>query len=121
MTSTGASRTAFKSWSTSMTLSTACANSSFATITVSGSPSVNPSTRRCSPAAAHANPKASFFRLALLALADPENVPVRMPHVHLADVPRHVGRRESDVQPGGHALSVHLVNVLHPHRHPHAL
>jgi hypothetical protein len=31
------------------------------------------------------------------ALADPKYVPVRVPHVHLADVPRHVGRRESDV------------------------
>src|SRR5712692_6095389 len=48
-------------------------------------------------------------------------MPVRVPHVHLADVPRHVRRRESDVQPGGHALSMNLVNVLHPHRHPHSL
>jgi hypothetical protein len=54
------------------------------------------------------------------ALTDPKYVPVRVPHVHLADVPRHVSRWESDVQPGGHAVSVNLVDVVHPHRHPHA-
>ena len=35
--------------------------------------------------------------LCVCALADPKYVPVRMPHVHLAYVPRHVGRRESNV------------------------
>jgi hypothetical protein len=39
-------------------------------------------------------------------------MPVRVPHVHLADVPRHVGRWEGDVQPGGHALLVDLVHVV---------
>jgi len=48
---------------------------------------------------------ASFFICALKALADPKYVPVRMPHVHLADAPRHVSGWESDVQPGSHALS----------------
>jgi len=48
-------------------------------------------------------------------------VPVRVPHVHLSDVPRHVSRWESDVQPGGHTVSVNLVNIVDPHRHPHAL
>ncbi len=62
----------------------------------------------------------SLLSHALNASADPEYVPVRVPEVHLADVPRHVGRRESDIQPGGHALSVDLINVVHPHGHPSA-
>ncbi len=37
-------------------------------------------------------------------------MPVRMPHVHLADIPWHIGRWERDVQPGGHALPVDLVH-----------
>src|SRR6266403_2695168 len=54
-------------------------------------------------------------------LADPKDMPVRMPHVHLADIPWHIGRWERDVQPGGHALHVDLVHVVNPHRHPDAL
>ena len=54
-------------------------------------------------------------------LADPKDMPVRMPHVHLADVPWHIGRWEGDVQPGGHALLVDLVHVVNPHGHPDAL
>src|SRR5260370_29261112 len=54
------------------------------------------------------------------ALNDPKYVPVPVPHVNLADVPRHASRWESDVQAGGHAVSVNLVDVVHPHRHPHA-
>ncbi len=54
------------------------------------------------------------------ALADSKYVPVRVPHVHLADAPRHVSGWESDVQPASHALSVDLVNVVHPYRHPDA-
>ena len=53
--------------------------------------------------------------------ADPEHVAIRMAEVHLADVPRHIGGRECDLQPGGHALLVHLVHVVHPDRHPDAL
>src|SRR5713101_7087509 len=60
----------------------------------------------------------SYF---LNALADAEDVPVRMTNVHLADVPWHVGRWESDVQVCGQTVSVDFVNVLHPYRHPHAL
>jgi hypothetical protein len=48
-------------------------------------------------------------------------MPVRMPNVHLADMPRHVGRGESDIQPSGNALSMDLINVVHPNRHPCAL
>jgi hypothetical protein len=66
-------------------------------------------------------PSTALKSLCLGTLADAKYVPVRMPHVHLADVPRHVGRRESNFYLGGHALSVDLVNVLHPHGHPHAL
>ncbi|SRR6266852_5204983 len=61
-----------------------------------------------------------LLRRSLNALADPKDVPVRVSHMHLADPPRHVGWRESDIQPGGHALSVDLVNVVHPHRYPDA-
>src|SRR2546425_852518 len=64
----------------------------------------------------------SWVRIDFLdALADSEDVPIRVPYVHLADVPRHVGRWESNVQPSGHALTVDFVNVVNPHRHPHAL
>jgi len=45
-------------------------------------------------------------------------VPVRVAHVHLADVPRHISGWESDVQPGSHALFVDFVNVVHPDGHP---
>jgi hypothetical protein len=48
-------------------------------------------------------------------LTDPKYVPVRVPHGHFADAPGHVGRWESDVQPGSQALSVDLVNIIHPH------
>jgi hypothetical protein len=61
-----------------------------------------------------------FLRPALTALADPKYVAVRVAQVHLPDVPRHIGRWESNVQPGGHALRVDLVNIFYPHRHPDA-
>src|SRR6266852_335073 len=53
--------------------------------------------------------------------ADPEYVAIGMAKVHLADVPRHIGGRNCDLQPGGDALLVHLVHVVHPDRHPDAL
>src|SRR5689334_4402636 len=53
-------------------------------------------------------------------LADSKYVPVRVPHMHLADAPGHVSGRESDVQPGSQALSMDLVNVVHPDGHPRA-
>src|SRR5215470_19568591 len=54
-------------------------------------------------------------------LADAKHVPVRMAQMHFAHVPRHVGRRERDVQPGGLALPVDFIHVRNPHRHPSAL
>jgi len=56
----------------------------------------------------------NFFLVALIAAADPKDVPVRVAQVHLADVPWHVGRWEGDFQTSGHALCVDLVNVVHP-------
>ena len=53
--------------------------------------------------------------------ADPEHVAIRMAKVHLADIPRHIGGWKCDLQPGGHALLVQLVHVVHPDRHPDAL
>src|SRR6202040_303599 len=53
--------------------------------------------------------------------ADPEYVAIRMSKVHLANVPRHIGGRKCDLQPGGDAMLVHLVHVVHPDRHPDAL
>lgn len=53
--------------------------------------------------------------------ADPEHVAIRMAKVHLANVPRHIGGRKCDLQPGGDAMLVHLVHVVHPDRHPDAL
>src|SRR5208337_1732444 len=52
---------------------------------------------------------------------DPEHMPIRMAKVHLASVPRHIGGRKCDPQPGGDAMLVHLVHVVHPDRHPDAL
>jgi hypothetical protein len=48
-------------------------------------------------------------------------MPIRVPNMHLANTPRHVGRRESDIQPSGDTLSMDLVNIIHPDRHPYAL
>jgi hypothetical protein len=62
----------------------------------------------------------SFLVTVLKTLADSKYVPVRVPQVHLADVPGHISWWESDVQPGSHTLSVDLVNVVHPDGHPHA-
>src|ERR1700680_1821708 len=53
--------------------------------------------------------------------ADPEHVAIGMAKVHLANVPRHIGGRKCDLQPGGEAMLVHLVHVVHPDRHPDAL
>ncbi|HXY52461.1 MAG TPA: hypothetical protein VEI01_23655 [Terriglobales bacterium] len=36
--------------------------------------------------------------------ADPEYVAIWMTNMHLADVPRHIGGRKCDLQPGGNAL-----------------
>src|SRR5579864_2757920 len=44
-----------------------------------------------------------------------------MPKVHLANLPRHIGRRKRDLQPRSDALLVHLVDIVYPDRHPHAL
>src|ERR1035438_7731177 len=62
-----------------------------------------------------------FYFWARISPPDPEHVPIRMPQVHLADVPRHIGGRKCDLQSGGHAMLVHLVHVVHPDRHPDAL
>jgi hypothetical protein len=62
----------------------------------------------------------SFFLCAAKTFADSKYVPVRVPHVHLADIPPHVSGRKSDLPPGSQALSVNLVNVVHADRHPRA-
>jgi hypothetical protein len=49
--------------------------------------------------------------LGLESAADPEHVAIGMAKVHLANVPRHVGGRKCDLQPGGDAVLVHLVRV----------
>src|SRR5579864_5194175 len=53
--------------------------------------------------------------------ADAKHMAIGMAKVHLANVPRHIGRRKGDLQPGGHTVLVHLVHVVHPDRHPDAL
>src|SRR3984893_2744959 len=60
-----------------------------------------------------------IFRLE--SAADAEHVAIRMSKVNLANVPRHIGGRKCDLQPGGDAMLVHLIHVVHPHRHPDAL
>src|SRR6266540_2003165 len=60
--------------------------------------------------------------LVLLGLAtDPEDVAVGMAHVHLADAPRHVGRRPGDVETLLEAVPMDGVDVVHPDRHPGTL
>src|SRR5262245_21843807 len=54
-------------------------------------------------------------------LADSENVAVRVPNVHLANVPWHVGRRPGDFDPLLEAVPVHILDIIHPDRHPGAL
>jgi hypothetical protein len=51
---------------------------------------------------------------------DAEHVAIGMAKVHLANVPRHIGGRKCDLQPGGDAMLVHLVHVVDPDRHPDA-
>src|SRR4029077_5992832 len=43
---------------------------------------------------------------------------IGMAKVHLANVPRHIGRRKCDLQSGGDAMLVHRIDVVHPDRHP---
>src|SRR3954452_485103 len=43
-----------------------------------------------------------------------------MSDVHLADAPRHVGRRPRDLQPFPQTMRVRRVDVVDPHRHPYA-
>src|SRR5215831_20111574 len=64
-------------------------------------------------------PSKSLF-LALESLADPKHVPVRMPQMHLAHVPRHIRRRKRHIQSSLDAPPVNLVDVLYPHGHPRA-
>src|SRR4051812_42117012 len=59
--------------------------------------------------------------LGLESVAHSEHVPIGMAQVHLANIPRHIGRRKCDLHSGGDALLVHLVDVVHPDRHPDAL
>jgi hypothetical protein len=54
------------------------------------------------------------------AFAYAERVTIRVTNVDLANVRRHVGRWESNVQ-CGHALFVDFVDVVHPNGHPHAV
>src|SRR5262245_13509409 len=58
--------------------------------------------------------------LFLKASADSEDMPVRMPHVHLTNVPFHVRRRPGDVETLIQATLVNGVYIVHPSRHPYA-
>ena len=62
-----------------------------------------------------------FYFLGSKSPADPEHVAIRMAKVHPAGVPRHIGGRKCDLQPGGDAVLMHLVHVVDPDRHPDAL
>src|SRR5438132_8935638 len=53
--------------------------------------------------------------------ADSEDVPVWVPHVHLANMPRHVGGRPGDFKTLLEAALVDGVHIVHPDGHPHAL
>src|SRR4030095_14976334 len=54
-------------------------------------------------------------------LGDSEHMPVWVPHMHLANIPRHVGRRPSDLESVLNAAFVNGVNIADPNRHPHPL
>src|SRR5262245_9093431 len=45
---------------------------------------------------------------------------IRMAEMHFAHVPRFVGRRHGDVEPGSDTNFMHLVHVVDPNRHPYA-
>src|SRR5262249_24726455 len=53
-------------------------------------------------------------------LADSEDMPVRVPHVHLPNIPCHVGRRPSDLESLLNAALVDGVNIVYPDLHPYA-
>ena len=55
------------------------------------------------------------------ALADAKDMPIGVPDMHFADVPRHVRGREGDVEASGNALFVHGIDIFHPQRHPNAI
>src|SRR5207248_1874 len=61
-------------------------------------------------------PLSLFFQ----SFANPKHVTIRVPQMHFAHAPRHVGRREGNVEPCRHAVLVNRVHVLHPHGHPRA-
>ncbi len=48
----------------------------------------------------------------------PEDMPIRMAHVHLARVPGHVGRRPRDLEALLDAPRVRGVDIVDPNRHP---
>src|SRR5262249_25814452 len=50
-----------------------------------------------------------------------KHMPVRMPQMHLAHIPRHVVRWKRHFDPSGDALLVNRVHILDPHGHPRAL
>src|SRR5688500_13847815 len=52
--------------------------------------------------------------------ADSEYVSIRMAHVHLADVPGHVGRRPRHVQSFGETALMHGIDVIDEDHHPRA-
>src|SRR5688572_8912895 len=53
-------------------------------------------------------------------LADSEHMAIGMAHVHLADIPWHVGRGEGHFDIRLAAFLVDRVDVIHPDRHPHS-
>src|SRR5688572_17557761 len=68
-------------------------------------------------------PSKPFGHAALLAnpLADSEDMTIRMPHMHFANVPGHVGWRPGDVQTLVEATLVNDVHIFHPDGHPSSL
>ena len=62
-----------------------------------------------------------FLLSGLESPTDPEHAAIGMTKVHLADVPRHIGGRKCDLQPGSDALLVHLIHIVHLDRHPDTL
>jgi hypothetical protein len=53
--------------------------------------------------------------------ADSEDVAVRMPDMHLPDVPRHIGWGPGDFEALIDAAAMDFVDIIDPDRHPYSL
>src|SRR6266850_1860500 len=77
-------------------------------------------SRRRPRALSRSSSSAGNLSILFKRLADPEDVPIGMPHVHLARVPRMVRWRPGDFDALREAVLMDRVDVVDPDRHPDA-